>query len=80
MKIGLGIVSLMVLVVAIGLWIARIPFTYADMDLNQNGWVGVSEAMYFFDHGTRKVTIEGEACTEYYALKDGLPLTVVCED
>lgn len=80
MKIGFGIVSLAVLVAAIALWIVRVPFTYADMDLNQNGWLGVSEAVYFFDHGTREITIEGEVFIEYYALKDGLPLKVVCEN
>ncbi|UBR48315.1 hypothetical protein KF947_13165 [Halomonas sp. FeN2] len=78
--IGLGIVSVLLLVTVIAFWFARVPFTYADMDLNQDGWLGISEAMYFFDHGTRKVTIEGEVCTEYYALKDGLPLKVVCEN
>ena len=76
--IGLGIVSVLLLVTVIAFWFARVPFT--DMDLNQDGWLGISEAMYFFDHGTRKVTIEGEVCTEYYALKDGLPLKVVCEN
>ncbi|MBT2788621.1 MULTISPECIES: hypothetical protein [unclassified Halomonas] len=80
MKIGLGIVSVVLLVTVIAIWFARVPFTYDDMDLNQDGWLGLSEAMYFFDHGVRKVTVEGEVCTEYYALKDGLPLKVVCEN
>ncbi len=81
MKVGLSIgCVLAVLILALILWLVSLPFTYAEMDLNKNGWLGVSEIMYFFDHGTRTVSIEGGTCTEYYALKDGLPLKVVCSD
>ncbi|MCW8856930.1 MAG: hypothetical protein OQJ95_06155 [Kangiella sp.] len=53
--------------------------SYSEMDLNRNGVVSYEEALKFFDVGVRLVMVEGKECTEYYALKDGLPVEVVCE-
>jgi len=60
--------------------IASLPFTYSEMDLNNNGIVGFSEAMYFADYGTKEIKEGSKQCTEYFALKDGLPLKVVCHE
>jgi hypothetical protein len=53
--------------------------SYSEMDLNRNGFVSYEEALKLSGSGTRQVMVEGKECTEYYALKDGLPIQVVCE-
>lgn len=55
------------------------PLSYSEMDLNQNGFVSYEEALKLSDSDTRLVMVNGKECTEYYALKDGLPIQVVCE-
>lgn len=55
-----------------------LPFTPDEMDMNSNGIVGMSELSYFFDYDTRLVIQDNQECTEYFALKDGLRLKMVC--
>jgi hypothetical protein len=54
------------------------PMSFAETDLDRNGRVSWAEADYVCNFGQREVRSGGKACTEYYALKDGLPLKIVC--
>jgi hypothetical protein len=55
------------------------PFSWADADIDKNGFVSPGEADYFADYGMRQYTENGKNCIEYFALKDGLPLKKVCK-
>jgi hypothetical protein len=55
------------------------PFSWTEADINKNGFVSPTEADYYASYGERQVTENGKSCTEYYALKDGLPLKKECE-
>ncbi len=55
-----------------------LPMTFAEVDRNRDGVVSFIEASYVSSSGTREVQQDGRRCVEYYALKDGLPLKVVC--
>jgi hypothetical protein len=54
------------------------PMSFGETDLDHNGRVSWTEADYVCNFGQRQVTSSGKQCTEYYALKDGLPLKIVC--
>ena len=56
------------------------PLTFDAMDFDRDGFVTFPELFYANAYGTRQVTENGKTCTEYYALKDGLRLKVVCID
>ncbi len=55
------------------------PFSWRDTDINKSGFVTPSEADYFGSYGTRQYIENGKYCTEYFALKDGLPLKKSCK-
>lgn len=54
------------------------PFTYGEIDINKNGFLSIQEIEYVTSYGNRKVMHKGKECLEYYALKDGLPIKIVC--
>ena len=54
------------------------PFTYSELDINKNGFLSIQEIEYVTSYGNRKVMYKGKECLEYYALKDGLPMKIVC--
>jgi len=60
--------------------LARIgaPVTYTEADRDHDGWVSFAEGSYIFDAGHRSFQVGPETCTEYFALKDGLPIKRVC--
>jgi len=55
------------------------PFSLAEVDINKNGFVSQLEAGYYADYGKKQYAENGKSCTEYYALKDGLPLQKKCK-
>jgi len=55
-------------------------FTYEEMDLNKDGVVSFSEADYVSSSKERAIFVNGQKCIEFFALKDGLPLKVVCHE
>lgn len=59
-------------------YVASTPFTYGELDLNGDGFLSFSEIDYVSSYGVRDIEHAGAQCLEYYALKDGLPLKVVC--
>jgi hypothetical protein len=54
------------------------PLSFAEADLDHDGYVSYAEADYVSDLGTRQVSLQGRQCTEFFTQKDGLPLKVVC--
>ena len=54
------------------------PLPYAALDFNHDGHVSLGEAEYAASYGTRPVRDGDKACTEYFALKDGLTLATRC--
>ena len=77
--LALSGVSLIVVIGASYIRLVRTsPLTFEAMDFDRNGFVTFSELVYVNAYGTRQVTENGETCTEYYALKDGLRLKIVC--
>ena len=68
-------------VIALYLWfIYSSPLNINEMDLNKNGWVSFTEAEYTASYGSREQVVNGKSCTEFYSLKDGLPLKVLCSE
>jgi len=53
--------------------------SYSEMDLDQSGMVSYTEALILSGSDTRLTIVKGNERTEYYALKDGLPIQVVCK-
>jgi hypothetical protein len=54
------------------------PVTYSEADLDHDGAVSLSEGLYIWDAGHRAVGTGPDACVEYFALKDGLPIKTIC--
>ena len=52
--------------------------SFDETDLDHNGRVSWSEAAYVCNFDRKQVTSNGKQCTEYFALKDGLTLKIVC--
>jgi len=59
--------------------IALSPFSWAEADMDKNGFVSPTEAGYYADYGKRPYIENGKDCIEYFALKDGLTLKKVCK-
>jgi hypothetical protein len=57
---------------------ARSGLTWREMDFDHDGVTSVGELFSAADVGTRSVQRDGRTCTEYFFLKDGLPITVRC--
>jgi hypothetical protein len=47
-------------------------------DWNRDGRTTPGEWFLGMDVGTRSVVVQGQACTEYFDFKDGMPLRVDC--
>lgn len=77
-KISIVISLLLVLILGVCLYLLSLPFSYEELDLNDNGLLSFEEIGYVTSYGEREVMHKGKKCIEYYALKDGLPLKVVC--
>ncbi|MCA9483213.1 MAG: hypothetical protein KC553_05720 [Nitrospina sp.] len=54
------------------------PAPFRDMDWNGDGSVSILEIFQTNDLGFRTVQINQEECNEYFRLKDGLPVKIVC--
>lgn len=54
-------------------------YSFNEMDLDRDGIVSFGEAAYISDSDTRSIMVDGKACIEFFALKDGLPIKVECE-
>jgi len=54
------------------------PFSWAEADINTNGFVSPTEASYFVNYGERPYTENGTDCIEYCALKHWIALKKTC--
>lgn len=61
-----------------GLLVLSSPLPFAELDLNHDGEVSFVEVEYAASWGEHAITVADQQCTEYFALKDGRQLKVVC--
>jgi hypothetical protein len=52
--------------------------SWTDMDLDSDGITTISELLDSIDVGRRPITMDGHACVEMFAYKDGMPVKTVC--
>jgi hypothetical protein len=57
---------------------SRSGLSWREMDFNHDGSTSVREFLEGADVGTRSTSRNGRACTEYFLLKDGMPVKLVC--
>lgn len=62
----------------LGVAAMRSGLSWRDMDFDHDGTTSINEFFAAADIGTRQVHRHGRACTEFFLLKDGLPVKVVC--
>jgi hypothetical protein len=55
------------------------PLPYAHMDFDGNGVVTFGELAYANAYETRRIPVAESSCTEFYSLKDGQRLKLVCD-
>lgn len=75
------------LIVVIATWIYLVPyfqlilspFSWKEADINKDGFVSTTETDYYGNYGKKQYIESGKNCTEYFALKDGLPLKKDCK-
>ena len=60
--------------------VQKSPLKFQETDFDNNGLVTFSELYYANSYGTRPITVSNTSCIEYYALKDGLRLKLVCNE
>jgi hypothetical protein len=56
----------------------RKGLTMSVMDWNSDGETSLLEMCNSFDIDVREVILDGKKCREYYSLKDGLKIKLVC--
>jgi hypothetical protein len=62
------------------LLVALHGFPFGLMDVDDSGFVSMSEVIASLDQGYRQEIIYGKKCVEIFSLKDGLPVKVICEE
>ncbi len=55
------------------------PLSYANMDFDGNGVVTFGELAYANAYETRRISVAKSSCTEFYSLKNGQRLKLVCD-
>lgn len=81
--LGLFIVACLVLSVwagAIIVGIAQSPLSFKEMDMDHDGEVSLSEIDYASSFGQKEVIADAKKCIQYFALKDGRSLKLVCPE
>ena len=53
-------------------------YSWKEMDWNEDGNTSAWEFLAASDVGKRLIDKDGKHCDEFYAMKDGLPIKVVC--
>jgi len=56
----------------------RSGLTWSDMDFDNDGHTSFAEFIESADTGVRQAVIGDEVCTEYFSLKDALPVKLTC--
>ncbi len=71
--------ALIIIYYAIRIGIGFSRYSWKEMDWNGDGSTSISELIESSDIGKRTIRRKGQLCTEYYSMKDGLPVKVVCK-
>ena len=53
-------------------------YSWHEMDWRQRGSTSIGDFFAASDIGKREIDQEGKKCVEYFSVKDGLPVKVVC--
>ena len=64
--------------VILGTRSAESGLRWHEMDFNHDGTTSLGEFLEAGDVNTRPVVRNGRRCTEYFLLKDGMPVKVSC--
>lgn len=79
-----SLVAIGVLAILLGLGIAilvwRTGYSVSEMDWDSDGETSLGEMWRSIDVGRRPTKKDGMECQEFYSLKDGLPIRIVCPD
>ncbi len=78
----LGLSSVGIILLAyfglLALAVEKQDYLWSEMDWNKDGKTTIVEYFMSSDIGKRNTTVDGNECIEYYAYKDGLPVTLIC--
>jgi hypothetical protein len=55
-------------------------FNWIEMDWNNDKTVTFTELFDSLDIDKRHIQIDNSICTEYFSLKDGLEIKIVCDE
>lgn len=84
-KIALGLFVIACLLLA--LWAGAIifgfinsPLSYKEMDFDEDGRVTLSEISEALTAGHTEVVVGSKKCTQYFTLKDGRSLKLICSE
>jgi hypothetical protein len=72
------VVIMLVYIIMRSVAIFKKGYSLAVMDWNEDGRTSISEVLASSDIGCRIVERSGYRCTEYFSLKDGMTIKVVC--
>lgn len=76
--LGMSVALLLLILCIPWMVVGCAPFSWATADRNTDGWVSWDEAFSVMDYGVRPIQVANRTCDEYFFLKDGRPLTVIC--
>ncbi len=76
LRLGIGVIGAYLLLRIVA--VAALGYPWTDMDWDADGFTSPSDLLRASDIGRHEVTQDGLTCLEYFALKDGLPVKVVC--
>lgn len=76
--IAAGLCLAVVYFATLGVLALRSGLSWREMDFDHSGTTSIGEFFTAADVGTRPVRRDGQACTEFFLLKDGSPVKVLC--
>jgi hypothetical protein len=56
----------------------RQGYAWSEMDWNKDGRTTIAEFLHSDDIGKRQIQVNGVMCSEFYELKDGMPIRTIC--
>jgi hypothetical protein len=73
-------IGLAIFAVAIIFGMITSPFSYSEMDFDNDGQVTFSEIVYGSSFRKNEVQVDAKKCIQYLSLQDGRILKVVCSE
>lgn len=77
-RIGLVLGVVVILASFLAVLAFRTGYSVQEMDWNSDGTTSIGELLRAIDVGRRSIVKDGNECQEYYNLKDGVPVRIVC--